>query len=1127
MTDQAAPQQVSIELPKAWAGRTLPRRDRPAASAPPEPDPDAPQRLREALAAKGDLLEQVLHMRKNRRHKNAVAAYLDGRPDARGAAVTGELLRYVGPHDPDEWSRLELHAWLGTHGLAWTVRAWLERGDVEMSGYHWQHFPVPLNHLVLHPTSIHNSRSLTREIDNRTLAEFRAHLATAADEDYTAALAAAAEHRDTTGKRFGAALLFPEQRAWVLDACAEYGQRPWNIGTDNLVLYAASEKAHLEAAKIDALHDYYMDVDSVVALVDGVGLDALPILTRTLGSRYHQAKPVRQALYQAVALLPSSEATDHLVTHLDQPHAFEAAVQAAARHPELVLRSLAVETGAVSTAQRGRFAALAEHAGPAALDKLTDAERAAIAAFTASRTTVPEADPADLPELLTAPPWTRKRPRRTPVTIEGLAPIGEPRLVWPEGRRRHWLDYADEPLRNDPLGEVRQFWHEHAEALRRGDTVGRNDRHDRLGVLVAHGPIELAEEFVAEWAVSSDEPGGWQAVAILARFGEIGIPKAVTAAIEYSGIDPVLEPVLSVEAARFVADRLTRLKSARPQAAAWLDHHGLDVVPLLVPDAFAPATDPAAKKARKAAETALAHLAVRHGAAAVARAAEPHGPEAVAALTEIYADPYEPYGTAVPKPGPWATPVMFPQVLLKGRDRALPASSIPHLLTVLALAAPDYPYPGLAAVVEVCDRASLARFSRAVFDQWLAVGAPPKDAWALTQLAHVAEDETVWALAPRVAEWPGENQHKRAVAGLRVLGAIGSEEALRAVKRIADRSKFDALQNEAAVQIAGIAAELGLTEAQLADRLVPDFGLDDEESLTLDYGPRSFTVAFDEQLRPFVIDESGKARKALPKPGVKDDPDAAEASRARFTALKRELKSVAAEQVKRFEADLVSGRSHTVEEFGRYIAGHPLTGRLAKRLVWLAETADETSAFRIAEDGTYSDVEDDTVHLAAEASIRLAHPVHLGSQVDEWAKLFADYEILQPFDQLLRPAMRFTEDELATGRLARFEGATVATGRVLGMTRLGWHRAAPEPGGRAPGISYPLPNGGFVTVALDPGIEVGYVEETHTQTIRGVHLSSTEDYPWAGQPAEPPTRAPLDPVAASEALASLTRLTRP
>ncbi|MEU6860947.1 DUF4132 domain-containing protein [Glycomyces sp. NPDC046736] len=1124
MTEHVAPQQVSIELPKAFAAKVLPRRDRPAAPAPPALDPDAPQRLREALADKAELMERALHMRKNRRHKNAVAAYYEGRPDARGAAVTGELLRYVGPHDPDEWSRLELHAWLQTHGLAWTVRAWLERGDVEMIGYHWKHVEVPLQDLVLLPTSIHNTRSLTREIDNGTLAEIRAHLATAPEADYTAALAAAAEHRDTIGKIFGAALLFPERRDWVLDSCNEYRNRPWNIGFDKVVLHAMSEKAHLKAARITELHDYYMDVESIAALVDGLGTAALPVLTTTLGSRYHQAKPVRQALYQAVALLPTSEATDHLVANLDQPHAFDAAVQAAERHPELMLRSLAVETGEVSTALRGRFAALAEHAGPAALDNLTDAERAAIAAFTASRTAVPEADPADLPQLLTAPPWTRKRPRHKPVTIEGLAPIGEPRLVWPEGRHRHWLDYADEPLRDDPLGEVRQFWYEHAETLRRGDTV---DRRDRLGVLVAHGPIELAEEFVAEWAASGDEPGGWQAIAILARFGEIGIPKAVTAAIEYCGIDPVLEPVLSVEAARFVADQLVRLKSARPQAAAWLDHHGLDVVPLLVPDAFAPATDPAAKRARKAAETALAHLAVRHGAAAVAKAAEPHGPEAVAALTEIYADPYEPYGTTVPKPGPWATPVMFPQVLLKGRDRALPASAIPHLLTVLALAAPDYPYPGLAAVVEICDRASLARFSRAVFDQWLAVGAPPKDSWALTQLAHVAEDETVWALAPRIAEWPGENQHKRAVAGLKVLGAIGSEEALRAVKRIADRSKFEALQSEAATQIKGIAAALGLTEDQLADRLVPDFGLDDEASLILDYGPRSFTVAFDEHMQPFVIDDAGKARKALPKPGVKDDPDAAEASRARFSALKRELKSVAAEQVKRLGADLVTGRAHTVEDFGRYVAGHPLTGRLARRLVWLAETAEARLAFRIAEDGTYSDVEDDTVDLPADASIRLAHPVHLGSQVDEWAKLFADYEILQPFDQLLRPAMRFTEDELATGRLARFEGATVATGRVLGMTRLGWHRAAPEPGGRARGISYPLPNGGFVTVALDPGIEVGYVEETPTQTIRGVHLTSTEEYPWAGQSAEPPARGPLDPVAASEALASLTRLTRP
>ncbi len=54
--------------------------------------------------------------------------------------------------------------------------------------------------------------------------------------------------------------------------------------------------------------------------------------------------------------------------------------------------------------------------------------------------------------------------------------------------------------------------------------------------------------------------------------------------------------------------------------------------------------------------------------------------------------------------------------------------------------------------------------------------------------------------------------------------------------------------------------------AELEDRLAPDLGLDDNGSLLLDFGPRQFTVSFDETLKPFVRDASGSRLKDLPKP---------------------------------------------------------------------------------------------------------------------------------------------------------------------------------------------------------------------------------------------------------------------
>lgn len=41
--------------------------------------------------------------------------------------------------------------------------------------------------------------------------------------------------------------------------------------------------------------------------------------------------------------------------------------------------------------------------------------------------------------------------------------------------------------------------------------------------------------------------------------------------------------------------------------------------------------------------------------------------------------------------------------------------------------------------------------------------------------------------------------------------------------------------------------------AELEDRLAPDLGLDDNGSLLLDFGPRQFTVSFDETLNRLCV----------------------------------------------------------------------------------------------------------------------------------------------------------------------------------------------------------------------------------------------------------------------------------
>jgi hypothetical protein len=506
---------------------------------------------------------------------------------------------------------------------------------------------------------------------------------------------------------------------------------------------------------------------------------------------------------------------------------------------------------------------------------------------------------------------------------------------------------------------------------------------------------------------------------------------------------------------------------------------------------------------RRAAETVL-RMVPEHAR----DAARDHGPAVQEAIDQLLSvDPLELLPAKVPALSAWVEPGMLPRVRLRGTERVLPVEAVGHLLTTLALSTLDDVYAGVEIVREACDPTALARFAWELFLLWQENGSPSKDGWALTALGLLGDDEVVHGLVPLIRRWPGEAQHARAVVGLDVLAAIGTDTALTALNSIAQRVKFSGLQQRAQEKIEDIAAELGLTGEQLADRLVPDFDLDDAATTTVDYGQRRFTVGFDEQLRPFVLDESGKRLKDLPKPGVKDDQELAPAEHKRFGRLKKDVRTIAGDQVLRLEQAMVLGRRWPAAEFRTLLAGHPLLRHLVRRLVWVTE---DGRSFRLAEDDTFADVHDEVFDLPDDALVGVAHPLLLGDTVAAWAVVFDDYEILQPFRQLGRPVFRFTEAESSCAVLDRFKDITVDIGRLLGLTKGAWQRGAPMDAGHESEITRSLPGGGAIEVALDPGIVVGMADEP--QTLRGIRLLGRTTF------------AEVDPITASELLAELESL---
>jgi hypothetical protein len=374
-------------------------------------------------------------------------------------------------------------------------------------------------------------------------------------------------------------------------------------------------------------------------------------------------------------------------------------------------------------------------------------------------------------------------------------------------------------------------------------------------------------------------------------------------------------------------------------------------------------------------------------------------------------------------------------------------------------------------------------------------------------LGDFGDDDTVSKLAPLIAEWPGQAAHARAVLGLSVLGAIGTDAALRAIYRLSQRAKFGGLKGQAQHAIARIAKERGLTQEELADRLVPDLDLDDDGSTTLDFGKRAFRVGFDEGLRPFVTTLDGKRQAELPKANQSDDAAMAAASHATWKALKKEVRGIASLQIERLEKAMCEQRRWHADAFRMYFVEHPLLRHLARRLVWgVYGKTSLTQTFRVAEDASLADAEDAAITIPGDGLVGITHPLALDEKtLARWSRVLADYEILQPFMQLARDVHTMTDAERTSRSLTRFANLEVRGGAVSGLLSRGWTRGPVEDNGVVFELGHALG-----TMRLSPGIYFG--GDLETQTLGAITLRKTGD---------------IDAVAFSEMVRTLEGLRKP
>jgi hypothetical protein len=697
-----------------------------------------------------------------------------------------------------------------------------------------------------------------------------------------------------------------------------------------------------------------------------------------------------------------------------------------------------------------------------------------------------------VPSVLVTPPWSAKTTERTKAAP--AKPIANV-VMLPYERSMRWVPGEKETFATktfDTTTYYQWFRDKLDDYKKRAPSMARKEWQELLAdtgneplIALCWGPKDLSLAYLAKW--QKEDEGKYachflqEAIAAheLDVF-DLALSQAKTHAKELEVLEAIA-PIDAAELAPHVAG-VTHLKKLKTAAEGWLLRH-----PKAAATGLIPASVGAAGDAKKAAAAGLQLLA-RSGHEQVIRdAARAYGAEVSAAASAAMGS--DPRLAKQPKaPTFWAPAKLPPIVLRKGGS--LPKEAVENLRIMLALNELDHPFPGLADALAACERDSLATFGWAVFEAWQRAGFPAAEKWALVSLGVLGNDDVVRKLTPLVRAWPGESSHARAVIGLDVLGAIGSDLALSSIQGIAERIKFEALQELAKKHIASVAKRRNLSVEELEDRLVPTLDLDENGTTALELGGRAFTVGFDETLTPFVRDADGKRLpNGLPKPNAKDE--AGLAAQAKFAALKKDVRAIGPNQLRRLERSMIAERRWSVSDFDAFFVRHPLLGHIVKTLVWgVYEKGKLASTFRVAEDRTLATIEDKPLSLRDGQTVGIVHPLRLDEKtLARWGKVFSEYEVLQPFAQLGRG--RYGHGDVAEV-LRTVPGRTLPTGKVLGLTNLGWKRGAPEDSGYVGWMTRDS-SIGVLHLELEQGFIAGAVNEYPQQTLGKLTVGRESD----------------------------------
>ena len=217
------------------------------------------------------------------------------------------------------------------------------------------------------------------------------------------------------------------------------------------------------------------------------------------------------------------------------------------------------------------------------------------------------------------------------------------------------------------------------------------------------------------------------------------------------------------------------------------------------------------------------------------------------------------------------------------------------------------------------------------------------------------------------------------------------------------------------------------TDAEtLRDKVLADYGLNQDGARTLDLGRGTLTLRLQPDLSLEMIDNStGKVVKSVPKKNA--DPERYQEVKAEVDDLKNGVKKVAKGRTDDLFTAFLSGNAFPASNWRKTYLDNPVFRAVAKLLVWEQNGKEFTLSGHDTIDSN------EQPYPLTDEPIRVVHPMEMEpKEVVAWQKFFTRRRLKQPFLQLWEPVV-----DPETIKEDRYKDCMIPYYRFTGQTKHG------------------------------------------------------------------------------------------